>query len=133
MKDLGQTIKKIRLQKYITQEYVADQLGITQGSYVRMINEKTGLSVKRLYEIADILETSIEELLNINTSEVFNNNNDSSKNNGNIFAHQIQKVCATNEKQQQKIEALYESKLQEMEEVIKAKDEIITALKNSPL
>lgn len=46
-----------------TQAYVAGKLGISQNAYSKIESGQTNFSVKRLYEIAHILETSITNFI----------------------------------------------------------------------
>lgn len=49
--------------KGYSQEYVANELGISQNAYSKLESGKTEISVKRVYEIALVLGISIYELL----------------------------------------------------------------------
>ena len=68
--NIGNNIKQIRELKNFSQEYIAQQLGISQATYARI---ETGViipRVDRLQCIADILEVDMSTLLN--ASNVFN-------------------------------------------------------------
>ncbi len=67
-------IKKYRELKNYTQEFMADQLNISQNTYSKIETGGIKLTVDRLKQIAEILETPIEELLN-SDSNVYNFNN----------------------------------------------------------
>jgi transcriptional regulator with XRE-family HTH domain len=60
---LGEKIRQRRVIKGYSQEYMAFQLDISQNAYSKIEREATELSVKRLFRIAEILETSVFELL----------------------------------------------------------------------
>ena len=52
-----------RMEKNYTQAYVASKLGISQNAYSKIESGLTNFSIERLYDIADILEVDIKELL----------------------------------------------------------------------
>lgn len=57
---------KIRVQRMIkgySQEYMAFRLNISQNAYSKLERGETELTVRRFYEIAEILEISIDSLL----------------------------------------------------------------------
>jgi transcriptional regulator with XRE-family HTH domain len=74
-------IKSIRELKNYTQEYMADQLGVTQAGYSKIEKGKTILSYAKLVEIARILEVSVEDVISFDSQRYFNkvrgNNNGS--------------------------------------------------------
>jgi len=70
MNDIARNIKQIRELKSFTQEYMANELGISQPAYVKIEQGLTVLKVDRLQQIADILEVDLSVLLN--TTNIFN-------------------------------------------------------------
>ncbi|WP_299821009.1 helix-turn-helix transcriptional regulator [uncultured Pontibacter sp.] len=56
-------IRNIRQQKGYSQEYMAHRLNISQNAYSKIERGFTDVTVKRIYEIAEILEISVFELL----------------------------------------------------------------------
>ncbi len=68
--DIARNIKQIRELKTLTQEYMAQELGISQPAYVKIEQGLTVLKIDRLQQIADILEVDISTLLN--TTNIFN-------------------------------------------------------------
>ncbi|MFY8068779.1 MAG: helix-turn-helix domain-containing protein [Flavobacterium sp.] len=48
-------IKKIRLEKNLTQEYVAEQLNISQSYYAKIENGKKELTLNLLFNISKVL------------------------------------------------------------------------------
>lgn len=56
-------IKSIRKNKGLSQEYVASKLDLHVINYGKIENNKTALTIERLYKIAEILEVSVMELL----------------------------------------------------------------------
>jgi len=67
-------IKKYRELKNYTQEYMAEKLDISQNTYSKIENGGIKLTVDRLKQISDILETPVEELIN-GENQVFNFHN----------------------------------------------------------
>ncbi len=67
-------IKKHRELKNYTQDYMADQLNISQNTYSKIETGGIKLTVDRLKQISEILETPIEELLSAD-SNIYNFNN----------------------------------------------------------
>jgi len=69
-KDVPQKVEKIlanlrlqRIQKGYSQEYLGEQLGLTQYAYHKIENGKTKLQVKCLLELCMVLEIQVEALL----------------------------------------------------------------------
>lgn len=74
-------IKKIRELKNLTQEHIAQQLGLTIRAYSKIETGETQLTIARLNEISAILEIDPMEVLGFDDKKVFNINN-STGNNG---------------------------------------------------
>lgn len=72
IKKIGDTIKKAREEKQYTQQYLAQQLGMTQKAYSKIETSQTQLTVAHLDKIAEVLETSINQLLGTDGA-VYNN------------------------------------------------------------
>ena len=64
LKAVSANIKDRRLDLNFSQTYVAERLKVTQNAYSKMEIGKTKMSVERLYEIANVLETSPGQLIN---------------------------------------------------------------------
>ena len=64
MKDIGNNIKMFRELHNFSQEYMAQQLGLSQASYARIEGGQTVPKVDRLQQIASILEVDLSTLLN---------------------------------------------------------------------
>lgn len=79
-------IKSIRELKNYTQEYMAEQLGVTQAGYSKIEKGKTILSYVKLVEIARILEVSVEDILSFDSERYFSSfNKVIGNNNGSIL------------------------------------------------
>jgi transcriptional regulator with XRE-family HTH domain len=72
MKEIIERVKSSREEKRITQLEMANKLGLSLVSYSKIERGKTDLSVKRLFEIAEILGVGVDTLLG------YKNNNDNS-------------------------------------------------------
>lgn len=67
-------IKSLRERKNLTQEFVANELGISQNTYSNIESGAVKLTIERLMEISKILGVSAEELIT-NDSQTFNFHN----------------------------------------------------------
>ncbi len=61
--EIGQLIRKKRIEKKITQEALALQCGIDRSYIGRIERGEVNLTVEKLYEIATALEVDMKELL----------------------------------------------------------------------
>ena len=64
---INYNIRKLRERDFITQEYMAMRLGISQNTYSKIELGKTKLTVDKLIAIADILQVNIADLMQENT------------------------------------------------------------------
>ncbi|PBJ15904.1 helix-turn-helix domain-containing protein [Flavobacterium sp. ACN6] len=76
---IGNKIKSIRELKNYTQEYMADQLGITQAGYSKIEKGKTSVSFEKLQKLSLILDLPVENIINFESQKYFNPNNKSEK------------------------------------------------------
>ena len=80
---IGQKIKKLRELKNLTQDYMANQLGVTQSAYSKMENGEVDIPFSRIEDIAKIFTIQPEDIITFNENIVFNIiNNPNAKNNG---------------------------------------------------
>lgn len=63
MSDIGKNIKKLRMQKDITQEQLAERLHVTRQAVSNWENGKTQPDVETLSMLAECFEISVEELI----------------------------------------------------------------------
>ena len=61
--NVGERIKRLREERNYSQQYLAGKLGISQKAYSKIETNQTRLSVDSLLKIAEILETSINKIL----------------------------------------------------------------------
>jgi transcriptional regulator with XRE-family HTH domain len=59
---IGQKIKKIRELRSYTQEYMAEQLGMSQTGYGNIERGETDINLNRMKQISEILGIKIQEL-----------------------------------------------------------------------
>jgi transcriptional regulator with XRE-family HTH domain len=70
MNIIGQRIKKLREEKGITQETMAQQLDVTQSNYGRLEKDDRRLNVVKLLKIVRILNVNISYIFNEVISEI---------------------------------------------------------------
>ncbi len=76
---IGKKIKQIRELNGFSMLNVADKLSISARMYANIENETSNITVKRLVEICNIFECSLEQLLGFNEKNVFNFQNHQGK------------------------------------------------------
>ncbi|MBP1222560.1 helix-turn-helix transcriptional regulator [Flavobacterium sp. 1355] len=114
-------IKSIRELKNYTQEYMADQLGVTQAGYSKIEKGKTVLSFVKLVEIARILEVSVEDILSFDSQRYFNSfNKVKGNNNGSIMINSDNSVA---------LKELYEDKIMLLEKLLNKTEEELNRYK----
>lgn len=69
---IGQRIRKLRELKNFTQEYMAEQLNMNQGSYSKLESGETDIPFSRLEQIAQVLGLNPEDIITFNEHIVFN-------------------------------------------------------------
>ena len=69
---IGHKIKKLRELKNLTQEHMANSIGISQGAYSRMELGETEITYSKLVKISEELGMKPEEVIAFNESVVFN-------------------------------------------------------------
>lgn len=80
-------IKKYREQRNWTQAEMADKLAMSVTGYAKIEQGKTGLDAKRLYQIAQVLEVGLWDLVPNTANDgvvVFNNSHDNFSNSTNF-------------------------------------------------
>lgn len=78
-----QKIKNIRELKDFTQEYMAEQLGITQAAYSKIETGQTKLTPNKISDIAEIFDMDASDLMAYDMQKYFNSfNNVKVSNNG---------------------------------------------------
>ncbi len=70
---LGHKIRKVRELKNMTQDHVAEEIGMTSSGYSRIERGEVRVSIERLEQIARALEVSPTELTNFDENVFFTN------------------------------------------------------------
>jgi len=70
---LGEKIKKVREFRNYTQDYVAQQLKMTQAGYSRIERSEVDIPFSRLENIAKILDVSTADLIKYDEQSMFTN------------------------------------------------------------
>lgn len=58
-----QKIRQLRNDKNLTQEFVADKIGVSQSHYAKLENGKVKLNLATIHKIASVLEINVAELM----------------------------------------------------------------------
>jgi transcriptional regulator with XRE-family HTH domain len=69
---IGHKIKKLRELRNLTQEHMANSLGLSQSAYSRMELGETEITFSKLEKISEELGMKPEEIIAFNESMVFN-------------------------------------------------------------
>ncbi len=82
--NIGSSIRHLRELKKLTPQEVASGLNMSLSGYRKIERNETDLTLKRVYEIAKILEVEISQILNFKASHIFNITNNKSQGSGYI-------------------------------------------------
>ena len=99
-----QKLKQIRELKNLSQEYIANQLGLSVRAYSKIETGETQLTINRLNEISHIMGVDPIEVLGFDEKQVFNN----CKQEGNIGINHINLQDKLVKQYEQTIQALKE-------------------------
>ena len=115
-------IKRLREQSDLTQQEMADKLNMHLKTWQKVENGVTKLDIERLQLIADVLETTIEDLINVDDSVYINaiKDNEVGFNNSSV---------TINHKSEEE-RNLYERLIVEKEKIIADKDKEIAFLRD---
>lgn len=108
--ELGENIRKIRELKGFSQQYLGDELNISQKQVSRIETGKTSATFNSINKVCEILDIELKTLLNFNDKFILNNNNHN-QNGGEFIAYNNTDI--------EKIEKLYERMLKEKDDIIK--------------
>lgn len=78
-KDIGVKIRQLRELKGFTQEYMAEQLTMSQRAYSKLERNETKLDWNKILDIANLLEIEPMDLVNFDDNLIFNNCTQSGK------------------------------------------------------
>ncbi|MCO6149334.1 helix-turn-helix domain-containing protein [Flavobacterium sp. NRK1] len=122
MATVEEKIRNIRELKNLTQEYMAEKLGITQAGYSKIENGTTVLTYAKLIQIAKILEINIEDIIAFDSQKYFNSfNNVKGNNNGSIT------ITTDNT---DFIKSLYEDKIQLLQKLLEKTEAEVDRYRN---
>jgi transcriptional regulator with XRE-family HTH domain len=107
MDNIGSRIKRLREAKNYTQEFMANNLNVSQNTYSRIESESVKLSTERLKQIAQILDVPPEFIIS-NEAPSFSVNNSS-----------VDKYYAFINNLQEDQKELYQSSIRILEEQLK--------------
>lgn len=106
---ISDNIRKMRELRNFTQEYMANQLGITQAGYSKIESGTTDITFSKIEEIAGILSVTPADLVAFDSQKYFNSfNNVEGSNNGSVIID-----MKTDE-----IKKLYEDKISLLERLL---------------
>ena len=74
-KNKATNIRLLRESKGFSQEYIANQLGVSQQAYSRMEQSPDRITLKRLYNLSHILQVKLVELIGEESTLVLQNFN----------------------------------------------------------
>ena len=94
--DVGTNIRKLRELKGFSQEYMSQQLKLSQRQLSRIENNETDVSLTKLERIGEILEVSLTQILGFDERFIFQNCE-------NAFGTN-QNYCAFSEKEREQYE-----------------------------
>lgn len=114
-------IKKLREQSDLTQQEMADKMNMHLKTWQKVENGITKLDIERLQLIADILETTIEDLINVEDSVYINAIRD------NEVGFNNSSVTINHKSEEEK--NLYERLIAEKDKIIADKDKEILFLR----
>ncbi|MBC6400202.1 MAG: helix-turn-helix transcriptional regulator [Ekhidna sp.] len=96
MLEYHEKIKKIRLEKNLSQDWIASQLGISQRSYSNIENGQTQLTVDRLFQISEVFKVNAGEIIGVENQNINTNNfnNNATQNNSSLVVnrHSIEEI-----------------------------------------
>lgn len=124
---LGRKIKKLRELRNFTQNYMAEQLGITQPTYSKLEKEEDDLDEDRLTKIAEILGITVSDIYNFDDRLILQITNNHGEDGYVHIKYSDSKVIKLLEKQnkllEEKVEYLEKELLrtQQENELLKAK------------
>ena len=95
---LSENIKKRRIKLKMSQEYIADQLGISRQAVAKWENGKSEPSAANLAELAAVLETSVSDLVEIRQTneEIQKKEKKQRHHNSKMLAGRFIAVCLVN-------------------------------------
>jgi transcriptional regulator with XRE-family HTH domain len=115
MEEVLSKIKEYRKKKGYTYETMAHELDTSAAAYRKIELNQTKLTVDRLFQIAQILDAKVVDILGINPNNQLNQTNTE---NATGYQQQIENYFHENKEKSEKIEQLYESRLKDKDIMI---------------
>lgn len=116
---IGNRLRKLRISKGYSQEYMADVLQISQKTYSNMENDKSSISIDTLKKIASEYNLDLMEILSDERVIVQNNNShDTSTFQGGIIINHLSEELLTQMKE----------RIEDLKSIIAEKDKRIQQL-----
>lgn len=106
--EIGHKIRKVRELRNLTQEFVADELGMTQSAYSKIETGENDLSFKKLRQIATVFGVEPEEIYNFNEHNAFYITNN----------HGLAGTGTVNNQFSEELKAVYEALIKQQAEEI---------------
>jgi transcriptional regulator with XRE-family HTH domain len=121
MQSIGEKIRKLRDLRGLSQENIADCLGMKQGGYSKLESGEIELSYSRLEQIAKILKTTVGEIVNFDEERILNNyyngdGNNTNVNHGNIYHDKL--LLDELQKMHEKVISSYELRINDLKSEI---------------
>ena len=115
MEDILSKIKEFRNKKGYSYENMAHELDTSAAAYRKIEMNQTKLTVERLFQIANILEAKVEELLDIKADKIYyQTNNENATGN-----HQyVENLYADNKEITEKLIATQQNEIQFLRELL---------------
>ena len=76
--NLGENIRRTRLEKDKKQQEIYDAIGVNQSTYSKIENNKYKMDIETLKNIANVLEVDVTKLIGEDKIEIKHTNNDNS-------------------------------------------------------
>ena len=115
MEEVLLKIKEYRKKKGYTYETMAHELDTSAAAYRKIELNQTKLTVDRLFQIAQILDAKVIDILGINPNNQLNQTNTE---NATGYQQQIENYFQENKEKSEKIEQLYELRLKDKDVLI---------------
>lgn len=121
MEDILKRVISLRKNRGISHEAMATNLDLSQAAYSKIEKGETKLSIERLYKIAEILDSSVEELMGFQSKysqEIKDNEHFT------VIAHQeVENLFQENKEISDKL-------IKHLEDLVQTKDQLIKELES---
>lgn len=115
-------IKEHRKKRGFSYETMAHEMNTSTAAYRKIEMNQTKLTLERLYQIAQILDVSVSNLLDLqNKNQLSQINKDASTG----YLQQIDNFHSENKEKSEKIESLYDARLKDKDLIIEQLQKII--------